>query len=93
MSEWEKTALAEIDQHSREREVKLEKILRSIVTDVEAMKAEAPHEIKQMGLSEEEKHWFGGFSSIAGSPDEELAFQWPNLGILIEEAKQILEGK
>ena len=71
-----------------------EEILKAIVGDVEAMRCEPPFDIGQLGIPEENEHWFGGFSESEcydGDYDSPMArIQWPNLGILIAEAKELL---
>ena len=50
-----------------------EKLLQSIVADVEAMRRSG-------------QHWFGPFPD---STDEGLVY-WPNLGILCDQAREML---
>jgi hypothetical protein len=68
-------------------------ILKSIVADVEGMKADAPEDIMRDSGSEDKEHWFGPFE--LGENDQEsytgFSVQWPNLGILIEEAKKCVK--
>lgn len=56
-------------------------VLRSLVADIEAMKAK------------QQEHWFGGFESWYEDHDATgvVYVQWPNLGILLEEAEQALK--
>lgn len=73
-----------------------EEILESIVADVEAMQTDsAPYEMDRIGNPEEEDYWFGWFEN--GWRDSEsymgYAIQWPNLGILLKEAKEYLDQK
>lgn len=70
-------------------------ILRAIVADVEAMKSEMPDTLERLEIPGESEHWFGPFEE--GCRDSEdysgYTIQWPNLGILIEEAKIALDSK
>jgi len=67
--------------------------LRALVGDIEAMRCEPPYDFKQLGVPEENEHWFGGFGNVGfeGDSSEEMSFQWPNLGILADEAKALLK--
>ena len=72
----------------------LRKLLQSIVTDVEAMRVDTP----KNDLTRDKQyqgHWFGGFSAydldFGGDYNEEMSFQWPCLGILIDKAKELLK--
>ena len=64
------------------------------MADVEAMQTECPFGEFDMSSEAEKEHWFGWFEF--GKYDDEsysgFAIQWPNLGILIEEAKQLIEN-
>jgi len=51
-----------------------EEILRSIVSDVEAMRKSG-------------QHWFGPFPDSTG----EGLIYWPNLGILCDEAREVIK--
>lgn len=59
-------------------------LLRSLISDVEAMRCQAPRCFECMS-PEDQEHWFGPFENVFDGH-----FQWPNLGILIEKAKQQL---
>lgn len=64
-------------------------LLRALIADVDAMKAQAPRDYATQG---EQDHWYGGFSNVGyeGDYNEEVKFQWPNLGLLIEQARKIV---
>ena len=64
-------------------------ILASIVADVEAMKRNLPYEAGNA----DPDHWFGPFGEAVGDYESYSghSIQWPNLGILIEEAKERLK--
>jgi hypothetical protein len=70
-------------------------ILKAIVADVEAMRTDFPPAWENTGDKSEEEHWFGTFETACanynGDYDDQVAVQWPNLGILIEEAKESLK--
>jgi hypothetical protein len=72
---------------------KLRELLQSIVADVEEMKCEMPKWYEALDDASKE-HWFGGFAEGTYHPDpNEYPFyyiQWPNLDILLEQAKQIV---
>lgn len=69
-------------------------VLRSLVADIEAMKAKRPIGMDVLDVEGEQEHWFGGFERgwWCGWCEQDFRFyiQWPNLGILLEEAKQAL---
>ena len=79
-----------------ERSVKGEQaiaILRKIVDSVEALSIETPeNDLTRDGGEEYHGHWFGWFeaSHTDDEPPHTEAVQWPNLGILIEQAKEVL---
>ena len=67
---------------------RLKKLLRNIVADVEAMERKAPFEVR----NDSSQYWYGGFGSVGfdGENNEDMSFQWPNLGILINKAKELI---
>jgi hypothetical protein len=71
------------------REAQLEKVLREIVIDVESMRNAPPVDFQYLP-KEEKEHWFGPFSNGDGESDTSL-IQWPNLGILVNQAKELLK--
>ena len=57
----------------------LRALLKAIVSDVDAQRAESAG------------HWFSGFSAWNWNGDfpEEMEFEWPNLSILIDQAREL----
>lgn len=95
-AETEKAARQEVHEAQKyweDRAINAEKLLRSIVADVEGMKCEMPHWYEALDDASKE-HWFGGFAQGTYHPDpQEYPFyyiQWPDLGILLEQAKKIV---
>lgn len=71
-------------------------ILKSLVADVEAMRT-PPIETNELidNPEYEPENWFGGFDVSAENDWEsgiqpEVHIEWPNLAILIDEAKEAL---
>lgn len=67
------------------------KLLKSIVADVDAMRVDAPFDIRN-DMPEEADHWFGGFEQT-GLDDggDDPVFQWPNLSLLTRKAEKLIE--
>lgn len=66
-------------------------ILRSIVADVDAMRCKTPAWIEMLEEGEPTEDWFGGFED--GTFDDSADhyyIRWPNLGILLEQAKEVV---
>ena len=59
-------------------------LVKAIVSDVEAMRCEAPDEEE-----EEREDWFGPFS-YTDTLDSEVKVQWPNLGILVAQLRELV---
>lgn len=74
------------------KEIEARELLLSIVADVEAMKCEMPswHDVLEDSAKD---HWFGPFEEASYDSHDYSGFyiQWPNLDILIEQAKEINE--
>jgi hypothetical protein len=69
-----------------------EQILREIVDSVEALAIETPYnDLTRDGGEDYHGHWFGWFEASHTAEDYREAIQWPNLGLLIEEAKEVLK--
>ena len=67
-------------------------LIRGLIADVEAMRLEEcpSFDLREDGGEEDQVHWFGGFGE--GHYDEEdftTSIQWPNLGILIDQLKEV----
>jgi hypothetical protein len=68
----------------------LHKLLQSIIDDVEAMRVTEPGDITEEEY-EDSGHWFGPFGNSYQSRKDYLGYcEWPNLSILIEEAKKLI---
>jgi hypothetical protein len=69
-----------------------EELLRAIVADVEAMRIETPEcDITRDGGEGYQEHWFGLSTWWADEWDNETVnVQWPNLGNLVQQAKDLL---
>lgn len=67
-------------------------ILKDIIADVDAMRSEPPADIRLEGDQDTQVHWFGGFEQ--GHVDHEAYtgtyIQWPNLGLLIQQATAVI---
>jgi hypothetical protein len=78
-------------QLAKERDAAYE-LLKSLIVDVEAMERDVPFdfELELKENPEYNTHWFGGFE--IGHTDVEnstTSIQWPCLGILINQAKEL----
>lgn len=70
-----------------------EQILRSIIANVDAMRTEAPFDVRN-DAPDNADHWFGGFEETGLDDfEDEPKFRWPNLGVLIEEAEKVLNNE
>ena len=69
-----------------------EQVLSSLVADIESMRAKPPEDFSICDEADRQ-HWFGPFETwgISSAHQEGRAsVQWPNLGLLLEEARTAL---
>ena len=77
----------------RHENKKLKDFLRSFVADAEAMRCPTPDcDLTRDGGKDYQEHWFGYFdASYTDEHDYTEAIQWPCLGILIEQGKELIK--
>lgn len=67
------------------------KLLRSFVADIDAMRSQAPFDVRQDLPPEEGEHWFGPFENQGFDDTGDGAiFCWPNLSLLAQQAETLL---
>lgn len=79
-----------IEQICEERD-KLKELLKSFVTDIDAMSIVPPRTFETIEHGDD-RYWFGPFSMFTVNDKTfEHYVEWPNLSILTEQAKEALK--
>lgn len=65
-------------------------LIKAVISDVESMRCSMPPDF-EAHTEQDSEDWFGGFSAGYADPWEgETSVQWPNLGILVAQLKELL---